>query len=238
MSIKAVLFDLDGTLLPMDLNVFVKAYLGLLAKKLATFGYEPEMVINAIWKGTAAMTVNNGEKTNEEVFWDTFSNIFGEKVRDDEPIFEEFYKNEFQNVREVCGFNENAVNIVCKLKENNIPVVLATSPLFPAIATESRIKWAGLTPQHFKLYTTYENCKYCKPNIKYYEDVAQRIGFEPKECLMVGNDVGDDMVATESGMQVFLLTDNLINKENVDISKYPCGGFEELEKYLKLEKLI
>ena len=42
MSIKMILFDLDGTLLPMDQNHFVKTYFGALAKKLAPLGYDPE----------------------------------------------------------------------------------------------------------------------------------------------------------------------------------------------------
>ena len=50
---------------------------------------------------------------------------------------------------------------------------------------------------------------------------------------MVGNDVGDDMVAQELGMKVFLLTDCLINKHNVDISVYPHGSFEELMEYIR-----
>ena len=55
---------------------------------------------------------------------------------------------------------------------------------------------------------------------------------------MVGNDVGDDMVAEKIGMKVFLLTDNLINKNNEDISIYPNGGYQELIRYLKTENLI
>ena len=57
MSIKAILFDLDGTLLPMDQNLFVKAYFGLLAKKLSTRGYEAEKLIDAMQKGDATATV-------------------------------------------------------------------------------------------------------------------------------------------------------------------------------------
>ena len=45
---------------------------------------------------------------------------------------------------------------------------------------------------------------------------------------MVGNDVGEDMVAENLGMQVFLLTDCLINKKSADLSRYPHGGFPEL----------
>ena len=110
--------------------------------------------------------------------------------------------------------------------------MLATNPLFPAIATESRIRWAGLNKDDFELYTTYENSCFCKPNLDYYREILSRLGLQPEECLMVGNDVGDDMVARELGMQVFLLTDCLINKTNADLSQYPHGGFDELMAYI------
>ena len=58
-------FDLDGTLLPMDQDVFVKAYFGGISKRLAPLGYEPQALIGAIWSGTAAMVKNNGEVLNE-----------------------------------------------------------------------------------------------------------------------------------------------------------------------------
>ena len=91
MDIKAILFDLDGTLLPMDMDKFIKAYFGGLAKRLAPLGYDPEKLVAAIWKGTGAMVKNDGSKLNEEAFWDTFAGIFGESVRDDEPEFDSFY---------------------------------------------------------------------------------------------------------------------------------------------------
>lgn len=222
----------------MDFDVFVKAYFGLLAKKMVAFGYDSKQLVDTIWKSTMDMTVNDGKITNAEVFWNTFCSVYGEKAYKDEPIFDEFYRNEFQSVKEICGFDENAVKIVKGLRENNMRVILATSPVFPAVATESRIRWAGLVPEDFELYTTYENCKYCKPNPKYYMDIAERLGLAPDECLMVGNDVGDDMVAANIGMKVFLLTDNLINKPNEDISKYPNGGYKELENYLLHENLL
>ena len=56
---------------------------------------------------------------------------------------------------------------------------------------------------------------------------------KPEECLMVGNDVREDMVTEQLGMKTFLLTDCLINKENIDISQYPNGGFTQLHTYLK-----
>ena len=53
-----------------------------------------------------------------------------------------------------------------------------------------------------------------------------------EECLMVGNDIGEDMIAETLGMHVFLLTDCLINKKNVDITRYPHGNFSDLQNYL------
>lgn len=232
-DIKAVLFDLDGTLLPQDQDVFVKTYFGLLAKKLAPHGYDPECLIKAIWHGTGAMIANGGQKTNEEVFWDDFCAVFGERARQDMPLFEEFYENEFDGVQSVCGRNPLAAETVAELKVMGYRLVLATNPIFPSIATEKRIRWAGLEPSDFELYTTYENCVCSKPNPQYYVNIMQQLGLKPEECLMVGNDVSDDTAAERAGATVFLLTDCLINKDGRDISAYPQGDFNALMQYVK-----
>lgn len=230
---KTVLFDLDGTLLPLDQDVFVKAYFGGLGKKLAPLGYEPKKLIDGIWAGTGAMVKNDGSATNETVFWSCFSRLMGKDARVDEPVFEDFYRRDFQKVREVCGYDHRAAEIVSFLKDRGCRVALATNPLFPAIATESRIRWAGLEPGDFALVTTYENARHCKPNPDYYRDILESLGEVPENCIMVGNDVGEDMIAEKLGMQVFLLTDCLINGQDADISAYPQGSFPELLEFLK-----
>lgn len=233
MKTTTILFDLDGTLLPMNQDDFVNTYFSLLAKKLVPFGYKPDELISAIWAGTKQMVLNNGEKTNEEVFWEAFSKIYGDKARNDEPIFDEYYRNEFSNVKNVCGYNEKASRVVSELKNKGFRLVLSTNPIFPAVATESRISWAGLDKKDFELYTTYENSNYSKPNLEYYLNICEKIGVSPNECLVVGNDVSEDMVAEKIGMKVFLLTDCLINKENKDISNYPNGNFDDLLEFVK-----
>ena len=232
-KITTVLFDLDGTLLPMDQDIFVKTYFSRLAAKMAPRGYDPKALIDAIWAGTAAMIKNDGKCTNEQAFWNTFSAILGEGVRAEEPFLREFYENEFQGVREVCGYHPAAAEIVRDLKTRGFRVALATNPLFPAVATESRMCWAGLEPSDFELYTTYDNSRYCKPTLAYYEDILTALGVSGEECVMIGNDVSEDMIAERLGMKTFLLTDCLINKKNEDISKWPHGGFEELKAFLK-----
>ncbi len=232
-KITTVLFDLDGTLLPMDQDTFVKAYFGGLSKKLLPYGYEPEKLIGAIWQGTKAMVMNDGKQSNEQIFWDEFCSIFGEAARNDETRFERFYIEDFDKVQTVCGFDKRAKEAVDLIKSLGFRVSLATNPIFPSIATEKRIKWAGLEPTDFEHYTTYENSRFCKPNPRYYMDILDRLGVSADECLMVGNDVAEDMVAGELGMKVFLLTDCLINKKDADISVYPRGSFDELIDFVK-----
>ena len=232
MTLTTVLFDLDGTLLPMDNDAFTKAYFKLLAAKLAPHGYEPKQLVDAIWTGTAAMVRNDGSRSNESAFWEKFSEIYGEKALADMALFEEFYAGDFQKARDICGFNPNAARSVNAMKQAGLRVALATNPIFPSIATESRIRWAGLEPEDFELYTTYENIGFCKPNPQYYLEIAKRLGVSPEQCLMVGNDVTEDMAAGETGMKVVLLTDFLINRERKNISVYPRGSFEQLMDYI------
>lgn len=233
MSIKAVLFDLDGTLLPMDQDEFVTGYFKLLTKKVMTLGYDPKQLVDAIWKGTGAMIRNDGSVKNQERFWEVFGEIFGKESLKDRSSFDEFYHVEFQEAKEICGFNPMAKDAVREIKAMGFRTVLATNPIFPAVATESRTRWAGLEPSDFELYTTYENIGFCKPNLEYYKEILKRINLSAEECLMVGNDVGEDMIAEEIGMKVFLLTDCIINRNDKDISVYPNGSFDELVEYVR-----
>lgn len=233
MEIKAILFDLDGTLLPMDQDVFVKTYFKALAAKLMPKGYEPQKLLESLWAGIASMVKNDGSCINEEAFWKTFSQIHGEKAMKDKPFVDEFYREEFNKVQTSCGFTPFAKEVIDEVKASGKKVVLATNPLFPQMATAHRIRWAGLAPEDFYIYTTYENSSYCKPNPQYYLEILEKIGCKPEECIMIGNDVSEDMVAQQLGMKVFLLTDCLINKEEKDISVYPNGSFEELKAFLR-----
>ena len=132
--IKAILFDLDGTLLPMDQDIFLKAYFGGLVKAMVPHGYDPDLVVKSIWAGTGAMVKNDGIRTNEEVFWEDFCHIFGPDARKDEPLFQEFYAADFGQARTVCGFRPEAAGIIALLKERGIDsrrvIVDESAPLY------------------------------------------------------------------------------------------------------------
>lgn len=236
MALRTILFDLDGTLLPMDQDEFVRGYFKLLAQKLAPHGYEAKTLINAVWAGTAAMIQNDGSQSNESAFWKRFAAVLGDKVYGEKILFENFYANEFGMAKQFCGSNPAAAETVKALKEKGFQLALATNPIFPTIATEQRIAWAGLHPTDFALYTTYENASYSKPNPAYYQQILDKLGTRAEDCLMVGNDTTDDTAPEKLGMQIFLLTDCLINEKNKDISGYPQGSFADLMAYVEQQE--
>ena len=231
--IKNLLFDIDGTLLPMDNDEFTKVYFGHLCKKLAPHGYDGEKLVAAIWTGTKAMVMNDGTRTNYEAFWDKFAEVLGPSVKDDEPVFEEFYKNEFNKAKSVMHENPLIPEFVKYCKEKGYRMIVASNPLFPGFAQKSRMTWAGINPDDFDYITSYENSHFCKPNPLYFKEIADTLGLNPEECLVIGNDAIEDTASVKVGMNVFLVTDWLLNKENRDISVFPNGNWNELKEYIE-----
>ncbi len=231
--IKAVLFDLDGTLLPMNQEAFAKAYMSGLAGSGAQHGYDAGELARTVWAGTGAMIKNDGKMTNEEVFWSVFAAKYGEGALADKVIFDRFYENGFDSISTTCGYDPYSRECIDRVKEMGYKIVLATNPIFPAVATRARMRWAGLDADAFEFYTTYENSRYCKPNLEYYKCIAEALGVAYNECLMVGNDVGEDMIAEELGMNTFLITPCLINNSGKDISLYKNGRLEDFVEYLR-----
>ena len=232
--IKIILFDLDGTLLPMDMEEFTNGYFKLLVKKLSDYGFEGNEFIKNIWTGIKYMVLNDGTKSNAQAFWDYMVTVYGDRSTLARTVCEDFYANEFEGGKEYCGFNPLVKPLIENCKTKGYRVILATNPIFPDVATQKRTKWAGLDVSEFEGYTTYENCNFCKPNLEYYKELMDRFELKPEECLMVGNDVDEDMVSEKLGLQVFLITDCMINKKNKDISVYNHGNFEDLAAFLNL----
>lgn len=233
MHTKYVFFDMDGTLLPMDAGVFARTYFKVLTKKMLPYGYDPETLINGINAGITATQTNDGSRTNESLFWEHFAAVAGERVLADRPIFDEFYARDFQRISSTCGYTPDARTTVALCWELGFPVVIATEPIFPLCAMESRLRWSGLDPSDVEFITSYETSRYCKPNPGYYHEITDKLGVSPEECVMIGNDVSEDMPAEELGMKVFLLTDCLINKEHADISRWEHGGYGNLQGWLR-----
>lgn len=231
--LDAILFDLDGTLLPMDNAAFTKGYLSLLCKTVSPLGYRAETMVPAMWKGVEAMVRNDGSVPNYDRFWQAFFEVLGKESYDHVSSFDAFYDKEFhQAITLTQPRPELARQAVALAREKADRVVLATNPLFPRVAVRSRLAWAGLSEEDFDWITDYENSSTCKPNPAYYRQIAEQLRVDPLQCLMVGNNTEEDIEAAQTaGLSTFLLTDCLIAKEPIPNS--PKGSFEELIAYLQ-----
>lgn len=231
--INTVLMDLDGTLIKLTERAFSKAYFTRLCGKICPLGYTPEAVTNGIYDGIKAMRCNDGSRTNYDAFWEAFEVVLGKEIRKTETMLEDFYRTEFDEIREVLLGESCAKELVETLKAKGYTLVLATNPLFPAQAQYTRMSWAGLTPDDFAHVTHYENSHFCKPNPRYYEEILQIIGKAPDECMMIGNNASEDMAAAAAGLQVYLVTDHLENAKNLPIDEFEQGSLEELLRAVK-----
>ena len=224
------LLDLDGTLLPMDMDKFVQIYfreMGAHFKDLI----EPEQLTKSIWAATHTMVKNIEYRSNCDVFMEKFGQLVEGDFNHYQQRFEEYYDRGFLKTRESVIDVPQIRNSVAVLKAKGYNLVLATNPLFPEKAIYHRIRWAGFHPEDFSYISTYEKNHFCKPQLQYYEEVLQEIGKKPDQCIMVGNDVQEDIVAGGLGMETYLITDYMIHRTSEPIQSTYQGNYEEFYRF-------
>jgi HAD superfamily hydrolase (TIGR01549 family) len=230
--INTFLFDLDGTLLPMDNSIFEREYFKKIAHKLSGH-FEPDSIVKYIWNSTMKMIGNTGgRKTNKEVFFEDFISVTGKDINVLNPIFDEFYIKEFKELGSLVRSESYVINTINVLEKRGYDIVVATNPVFPIEAIKERIRWAGLNFNTFKYITSYEEMHYCKPNTEYYSEILNIIGKQPHECIMVGNDVEEDIIAAKLGIKTFLVEDYMISREGSFPEPDYRGSYPDLYKFI------
>lgn len=230
---NTILFDLDGTLLPMDLYEFTKYYFDAIGNKCAHM-IHPKDLQKAIWASTEIMVKNlDNSKTNMEVFMEDFCGRIEVNREQLIATIDDFYCNDFKHLKLVTKPIKMVEDIVKILKDKGYTLVVATNPLFPREAILHRIQWSGLSIEAFTLITDYESFHFCKPNLEFFKEVLSKIGKTPQECLMVGNDVQEDLVAGKLGIKTFLVEDHIINRENEEPNPDFRGSYDDLLTFVK-----
>jgi len=194
--LKAILFDLDDTLLGNSMDAFILAYFQALTQHVARL-IPPERLISELLRATRAMETNDGSgPTNEETFAAAFYPALGYEPAALRPIFDQFYAEEFPKLRGLTQRRPEARPLVAWAFERGLQVAIATNPLFPRSPIEQRLEWAGVPVAEFEyaLVTTYEDMHATKAHPAYYREILARLGREPEECLMVGDDWKRDIV--------------------------------------------
>jgi len=208
--LAGVLFDLDGTLLDIDLDPFLRDYLGALGPFVAeSVGSDisASQAIEAVMAGTSVMSRPHPGRTNREVFNAEFRRMTGAdlSLAENELALERFYEDVFPGLGgELRGF-DGAVAAVEAALDLDLRVAIATNPIFPLSAVKERMRWAGLDSLEVHAITSYEIMGATKPHAAYFTETAALLGVAPDDCLMVGDDRTLDMSAADAGMKTYFV---------------------------------
>jgi FMN phosphatase YigB (HAD superfamily) len=204
--LRAVLFDLDNTLILYDEMEFFKGYLPQITHSFADL-IPPDIFPKKFISAMRTMMKNDGSKSNRDSFLNAISD--GAEDRRDEiwSRFLAFHFTEYDQFKSLVSVPKGIHNVFQKLKKKDIKLVIASNPIWPLEIQEKRFLWTGVKDQNFDLITHIENMSYCKPSIEYYEEICEKINEMPEACLMVGNDLTNDMIASKIGMKTFLVID-------------------------------
>lgn len=229
---KAVFFDLDGTLLPMDFDKFMSLYFSNMMQYFKG-SLDVSLLPKAIMAGTYEMVKDTSDRTNESVFMDFFGTYYNVKSEEYMERFDTFYKTIFDDVQVATWQSKAMQEVVEHLKSKKIDIIIATNPLFPIEANYRRIKWAGLNIEDFKHITSLEVNTKCKPTPHFYEEVLKQTGYQPEDVLMVGNDYIEDGVASTLGIETYIVTDCAMNKEKSTFDIDHESSMDDFLKYIK-----
>ncbi len=231
---NTVLFDLDGTLLPMDMGLFTSIYFRELGEFFSDL-INPEEMVSFVLTATVEMINNTEDRSNEEVFTARFGRLIEGKGELDDFVqrFDKFYETVFIKTKDAVIETPVMRKCVEILRDKDYHLVIATNPIFPLKGIEHRIRWAGFEPSDFSYISYFEKNHYCKPQVKFYEEVLSDIGKKPEECLMVGNDVQEDVIAGKLGIETYLVTNQLIHRTGEEIKADHIGTYDDFYSFVQ-----
>lgn len=199
--IRAVLFDLDETLLDLNLEAYVWAFSSQRVRLISSIARSaPSKVAIPYWRSLVEMMGPRADNlTNAAFFERSFAQESGVPL--DDPALAEcvaFYDAEVFNSlsrasKSIDGKPRRGAHALLDMcQQLGLITALATNPTFPGILTRERMAWAGIEDYPFAHVSTMENSTRAKPWGRYYAEVCSAVGVVPEECLMVGNDPKND----------------------------------------------
>jgi len=224
----ALLLDLDGTLLQLDLLRFIPAYMEALAAYFSPRLPREKFTAHLFAAIKAMLESDDPGRTNEAVFYEEFCRRLEVERREIDPLIERFYREEFPRLRSWGAPRPHAREVLEAARRRGLKLVLATQPVFPRSAVVERLSWGGISAASFDLITTIENMHYCKPRPEYYAQITQMIAVPPERCLMAGNDTVEDMSAARVGMATFLVEGEIIDRGEAALPPHYRGTLAEL----------
>lgn len=230
---RALLFDMDGTLLDVEMDAFLAEYVKTISTAVVTRVGPRGMAEQLLRASACMMSDSDPETTNVEVFAREFYPSLGATEDELQTALSDFYENEYRSLSRLVKPVPGAREVVEAARARGYLLALATNPVFPRRAIWQRLEWSGIDPGLFDYLTSYEDMHACKPHGHYYLELASKLGCRPDECLMVGNDVDDDLPAGSVGMRTYLVSERQINRGNIEP---PCdftGSLDQLRSAIE-----
>ncbi|WP_072369638.1 HAD family hydrolase [Thermophilibacter mediterraneus] len=207
--IKAVLFDLDDTLLRLNLSAFILRYVAGASRLLADAARtSPAALALPFARSFLAIDAQDRSDslTNAQLFNQTFFRGCGIPL--DDPVVHDLvdcYEREvvptFSGGIVSARPVEGARRAIDAVWSEGLVCALATNPTFSLACDRARMEWAGVHVDDFALISTIDNSTRCKPSARYYQEFANQLGVRLEECLMVGNDASRDLPRPDCGLR-------------------------------------
>lgn len=232
-SYRAVCFDLDGTLLPLDVDAFMRAYFHTVSKYVARFDVSQDALLAGIKEGTKAMALRNDSRTNADVFWECFAQYVPGDDIDWKSEFMDYYEHHFGAIGDIVTPDPAAARAIKTLVDKGYPLVLTTMPMFPRRAVEWRLEWAGVNPECFERITTFDNSTSVKPKLEYYAENLAAMDVAGSDVLMVGNNTKEDAAFQALGADVYIVTDYLLDPIGFDMDSVRKGSLADFADWVE-----
>jgi len=219
--IRALMLDLDDTLLVNDWHTFFPPYLAMLSAHMRPIMPATRLTA-ALSAGNDAMFRADGSQgTLAEVFMARFLPLAGIELDRASAAFGAFYRNGFDKLQAYTAQDPAASDLVSLARGLGLKLAIATQPVFPLEAVQARLRWAGVPDEthHYDYIATFDTQRACKPSAVYFADILQRLAVTPGEALMVGDSASSDMAAGRLGIRTFYVE----RGRSSDVNGEPIG---------------
>ncbi len=233
-AIKAILFDLDGTLIRVQMSKYIPRYIDGLAIYCSDL-VKPKKFHQAMLDSIRILIQHGGDglQTNEQRVFSTLQHQLAIPENQLRQCFDQFRCEGMAEMKDLVQPIPLAREIIEECRQLDVPLVLATNSVFPAFMIEARLQWGALDDSLFCHLTSFENSCYCKPHVGYFREISEHLGIAAEDCLMVGNDTSHDLAAMEIGMQTFLVDTWIVKRDGIAWSCDHQGDHAALQLFLR-----
>lgn len=229
---KALLFDMDGTLIDIDFVRFMAEYMARVVARFTDVKPAAEVQKELVAGTLAMMRHNDPERLVLDSFIDYFFPALG-LPSSEITRFEAFYRTEYRTLQWVARPVPGARELLEAAAAKGLKVAVATAPLFPEIAIRERLRWGGLDGFPFSWVAAADTMHYPKPTAAYFLEICERLDVSPLECIMIGDELPMDGAAARVGMRTLLVGPEhpshmlhwfpagAIDSHEADVPRYP-----------------